>query len=307
MSFEHDELAGRIHSIFSPEPVVGNEGEEWHERPPSQRLKTEYGLDTTYWKPFEYGSTSPLMRRAAISDSELAGAIQAQEVPRELFIGTFRLFGDSILAYHEKPERSGPYRFYPAVLMSAWASFEAFVRIYSELLAKTVPGLPAIVQQQLLEREEWLDDKGQVRTRSKVQPLLTRYWWLLKFGYACVYDRGGQIWQMGKEAFDKRNELVHYKVSDMPSLRAAGLWQHLEAILLLLIGPSAQIRKTVMPDEYELYGMLDDLQPLIEDYEERPFFKDNPVKLDAVIFPCPFNNVDNAKFPVLLARNGSEL
>jgi hypothetical protein len=37
----------------------------------------------------------------------------------------------SLLAYHDESERSGPYRFYPGILVSAWASFEAFVRIYS--------------------------------------------------------------------------------------------------------------------------------------------------------------------------------
>jgi hypothetical protein len=42
------------------------------------------------------------------------------------------------------------------------------------------------------------------------------------------------------------------------------LWQHLESILLLLIGPSSQIRISVMPRQYELYGMLVQLRALIE-------------------------------------------
>ncbi len=159
MSYEYDELEGSIQSIFNPEPVVGSEGEEWYETPPLPRLKSEYGLDTAYWRPFEYGSMSHLVRRARSDDSELAGIVQAQQVPRELFMGTLRLFGDSILAYHGQRERVGPYRFYPPVLVSAWASFEAFVRIYSELLVKTVPGVPAAVQQALLEKVEAVDDK----------------------------------------------------------------------------------------------------------------------------------------------------
>jgi hypothetical protein len=130
-----------------------------------------------------------------------------------------------------------------------------------------------------------------------MQPLLQRYWWLLKFGYGLEYARGGRIWQMGKAALDKRNELVHYEVSDMPSLKATKLWQYLEAILLLLIGPSALLGKSIMPDQYELYGLLVDLQPLVEEYEERPFFKDMPLRLTAVSFPCPFQNVDDEKFP----------
>lgn len=307
MSFEYDEITGRIHDVFNPEPVVGNEGEEWHERRPLSRLQTEYGLNTAYWKPLEYGSTSPLVRRTVTGDDELAGAIQGQQVPFELFMGALRLFGDSVLAYHGNSEREGPYRFYPGVLLSAWASFEAFVRIYSELLVKTVPSLPASVKQSLLEKEEFVNKKGVVQKRRKPQPLLIRYWWLLKFGHGLEYNRGSRIWQMGRRACDKRNELVHYKLSDMPSLRATELWQHLEAMLLLLIGPSAEIGRTVMPDQYELHGMLDDLRPLIEDYEEKPFFKDKPVQLNGVIFPCPFSKVDGKNFPPAWAvRNGPE-
>jgi hypothetical protein len=31
MDLDADELREEIHSIFHPEPVVGSEGEEWHE------------------------------------------------------------------------------------------------------------------------------------------------------------------------------------------------------------------------------------------------------------------------------------
>jgi hypothetical protein len=127
--------------------------------------------------------------------------------------------------------------------------------------------------------------------------LLHRYWWLLKFGYGCEYDRGSRIWQLGKAAIDKRNELVHYKFSEMPSLKTTELWQHLEAIFLLLIGPSCQIRKTVFPDLYGLYGTLIDLRPLIEEFEEAPFLKGFALDLDSVIFPCPFENVNETDFP----------
>ena len=33
-----------------------------------------------------------------------------------------------------------------------------------------------------------------------------------------------------------------------------------------------------MPDQHELYGMLCALQPLIEDFEEKPLFKGLPFK-----------------------------
>jgi hypothetical protein len=237
------------------------------------------------------------MRRARIHDNDLSSVIQAQQAPYELFFGTIRLFGDSIVLYHNAAPRHGPYRYYPAILMSAWASFEAFVRVSSELLVKTAKALPNPIQLALMESQDRVEKNGAIRTQSKFRPLLDRYWWLLKFGYGVEYDRGNRIWQLGQSALTKRNELVHYEVSDMPALTATELWQHLEAILLLLIGPSAQIRISVMPRQYELYGVLVQLRELIEEFEERPFFKDKPVDLRGVVFPCPFQDIDDVKYP----------
>jgi len=302
-SDDSDGLDVSIYEIFNPEPIVGNEGIEYHEMPPSRRLADEYGLDTSYWRPFEYGSTSPLMRRTFEDeeDHELAAIVQAQQVPRELFMGTLRLLGDSILAYHRQPKRSGPYRFYPGILASAWAAFEAFVRIYSELLVKTVPSLHISVRLFLIEKEDHVETSGIVHRVQRARPLLDRYWLFLKYGYGVEYDRGGRIWQMGKAALDRRNELIHYKHSEMPSINAAELWRHLESIFLLVIGPSSSIRKTIMPDIYELYAVLFQLNEFIEDYDERPDFKDFPIDLNSVIFPCPFGGVDEAKFPTMRA------
>lgn len=299
MSYHHDELCGAIHSIFNPEPVIGNEGEEWYETPPLERLGIEFKLDTSYWRPFEYGSLSPLMRQATTHNDELAAIAKAQQVPRELFMGTLRLFADSIIEYDEKRPRIGPYRFYPAILMSGWASFESFVRIYSELLVKTVPTLPAVVSEALLEKRATIDEQGKITSRRTPQPLLSRYAWLLKFGYGCNYDQGSRIWQLGRAAMTKRNELVHYEFSDMPALSTTQLWEFLESILLLLIGPSSLIKKSLMPSQYELYGVLSDLRPLIEEFEGKPFLKDWPLDLEAIIFPCAFDRVDEAQFPTM--------
>lgn len=302
---DHEELYGNVEDIFNPEPVIGNEGEEYYESPPQQRLTAEFGLDTSYWNPFEYGAGSALVRRATIDDNDLSSVIQAQQAPYELFFGTIRLFGDSIVLYNDAEPRHGPYRYYPAILMSAWASFEAFVRVSSELLVKTAKALPNPIQLALLESEDRIEKNGTIGSQGKFRPLLDRYWWLLKFGYGVEYDRGSRIWQLGQAALTKRNELVHYEVSDMPALTATELWQHLEAILLLLIGPSTQIRVSVMPRQYELYGVLVQLRELIEEFEERPFFKDKPVELRGTVFPCPFEGVDGTKYPTQGVRQPS--
>jgi len=85
MSYEREELEAQIYSIFHPEPIIGNEGPEFYEMFPLPRLKDEYGINASYWKPHEYGSISRLMRRAvAKHDEELAEVVRAQQVPREL-------------------------------------------------------------------------------------------------------------------------------------------------------------------------------------------------------------------------------
>ena len=192
-----EELRGEIHSIFNPDPIVGSEGIEYYETPPLDRLRIEYGLDCSYWRQFEYGSSSELMHRSKVDDVDLGITVRCQQVPFELFMGTLRLLGDSILEYHNTKDRKGPYRFYPAILMSAWASFEAFVRIYSEIFIKTALPLPAALQSALLEREEQLDKKGNVQIGRKPRHLFERYWLLLKYGYGIEFDRGSRVWQLG--------------------------------------------------------------------------------------------------------------
>jgi hypothetical protein len=48
---------------------------------------------------------------------------------------------------------------------------------------------------------------------------------------------------------------------------------------------------------YGLYGTLIDLRPLIEEFEEVPFLKGFALDLDGVIFPCPFDSVNETDFP----------
>ena len=239
------------------------------------------------------------MRRSAVEDDGLGIIVLSQQVPFELFMGTLRLFGDSILEYHNKPERKGPYRFYPSILMSAWASFEAFVRIYSELLVKTALSLPLEIQLTLLEKTEIIDNSGDVIRKQKMRAPLERYRLLLNSGYGISYDKGGRIWQMAKDALTTRNGLVHYEIKTLPSLKAIEVWDHLEAILLLLIGPSTEIGKSVMPGQYELYGILDQLHPLINEFEEKPFQKGRTMEIAGVCFECPFQNVDETKYPAM--------
>jgi hypothetical protein len=55
---------------------------------------------------------------------------------------------------------------------------------------------------------------------------------------------------------------------------------------LLLIEPSSEVAKSVMSRQHELYRVLCNLRPLIEDFEEKPFFNGVPLGLERVVFPC---------------------
>jgi hypothetical protein len=93
------------------------------------------------------------------------------------------------------------------------------VRIYSELFVKTASSLPATVQWALLEKEEQLDKHGDVQIGRKPRSLLERYWLLLKYGYGLEFDRGSRVWQLGDSALRKRNGLVHYEITSLPSVK----------------------------------------------------------------------------------------
>jgi hypothetical protein len=270
---------------------------------PSKRLTEEFGLDTSYWHYFEYGTMSPLMRISVEDDTELAVIIQALQVPVELFMGTLRLFAESLIVYQPEGVRAGPYRYYPAILMSGCSAFEAYLRINSELLVKTSLTVPLQVQLTLLEKEEQLDMRGNVIRVPRHRKLFHRYWLFLKYGLGFEFDRGCRIWQLGNQAFDKRNELVHYKHADLPAINTSELWTHLESLLLLMIAPSAHVRKTLMPSLYEIYGSLEDLGELINEYEERPNFKDWHIRAANTMFGCPFINVDETKYPSMRNRH----
>ena len=58
--------------------------------------------------------------------------------------------------------------------MTFWAAFEAFVHLYSEVLALAKPTVPAAVKQALLEVEDYVGRDGEVLTRPRQRPVLDR-------------------------------------------------------------------------------------------------------------------------------------
>jgi hypothetical protein len=262
---------------------------------PHRRLSSVHGLDTSYFRdPFDLKGDGAFERLLDDESDQLHDTLQSASVPMSLFTAAVQLFGDSLIEYHGRKKRWDVYRFYPPILMTAWAAFEAWVRISSEILVAVVPKLPRAVTDALLERREIVDDSGKVKIKRDSKPVLTRYWLLLKYGCNLNYDRSSAIWQAGDRIRTVRDSLVHYDVRGAPSLTASELWKHMEAVLLLSIEPSTKLGRTLFRPQFDLYATLAGLQPLITEFEERPFHKGWPK--DAAIFDCPFDVADETKY-----------
>jgi len=294
---ERPELEAALEAIFNPEL---DEHGLASDTPPHPRLIKAHGLDASYWKQFEFGSTSRFSRLVQDPHDPLNEIIASLSAPFHLFWSALRLFGDSILAYHKLQQRRGPFRFYPPIIATAWAGLEAFVRLYSEMLVRVGRSLPEAVSKVLVEVEEYVERDGSVNGRFRPRPVLERYWLFLKYGYGYEFDRGSKIWQDGEAAYSKRNELVHYDVLSTPSLTSTDVFTFIESVLLLLMAPSVSLKRSIFSSQHEIYWALAELEGLIEEFEERPTHKGWP--FSDYLFPCSFENIDDDRYPAALAK-----
>ena len=70
----------------------------------------------------------------------------------------------------------------------------------------------------------------------------------------------------------------------------------MEAVLLGVIWPSSELKRTQLLGIYNLYWKWDELRKLAAPYREQPFFKDWQLKPPYTIY-CPFDGVDTDRFP----------
>jgi len=290
-----DDLKGEIELILNPEP----DEDGLVRYSPNQSLSSVHGLDTSYyrglWQVGWLKRDGAFERLLQDGSDALHDTLQSVTVPGSLLHAALKLFGDSLVEYHERERRWDLYRFYPSILMTVWSAFEAWVRISSEILVAVVPTLPRSIANALLEVRSFVARNGQIERQPDRRPVLDRYWLLLKYGCNLEFDRGSRPWQAGKQAAAVRDSLVHYDVVKAPSLTASEVWNHMEAVMLLFIAPSTLARRTLFHDQFGYHDMLVQLHSLISEFEERPLHKGWP--RDAVIFDCPFDGVDESKYP----------
>jgi hypothetical protein len=291
-----EELREQFDAYFNPDP---DEFERSTGDYPHDRITQVHGLDQSYLESLDWDGSSGHWntRHCAEQADWLLPLTRNLDVPLRLLETAMRLFADSILVYHDRTDRKGELHYYPPVILTFWSGFETFVRLSGEIMLNTVKGVPPEVSNYLRELETYSDATGEVRTRERYQGVLNRYAVLLRHGYEYKVDRGSKHWQRLAGAKALRDYYSHINVGEPRALTSTEVLDFMEAVMIGIIWPSTELKRTQLLGIYRLYSTLDMLREATEDYTERPFFKDWKLNSRSLAFHCPFENVDIDKFP----------
>jgi hypothetical protein len=292
---EHEEISEEIRLLLDPEPDSEVSGRDI----PHPKLTELYGLDTSYLEGYNWeGSTMHPRTRLCPTDADRVHILSRNyDVPVRLIESAMRLFGDSVLAYHNKAPHTGQLRYYPPIILTLWSGFETFVRYSSELFLATAAQVAPPIAEYLREVDSVADRHGKIVERSRNQPVLDRYSVLLKHAYGYEVQRGSRHWQALEAARDLRDYYTHLDVTDPRSVSTQDVEAFVEAIFLGIIWPSCSIKRTLLLGIYNWYWTWDSLRSLAGNFIEQPFFKDWPIGDEGYQFYCPFNGVDTLRFP----------
>jgi hypothetical protein len=292
---EQEKLKEEVDLLFKP---AFNDKEFFPRERSHPRITEFHKLDCAYVENLGAEETviHPHARICGPDEHKLHALSCNMDVPYRLFEAGLKLFGDSIVTYHNQIERKGNIRYYPSIIMTFWGGFETYVRYAAELMLNTVNNVPSIVADVLLEREPYLNKKGDIYLRDRYRSLLDRYVLLLRYGYNFAVDRRNKHWQSLQNAKRTRDYYTHLDVSEPKVVASLDVLNYTETILLGLIWPSCELKRTLLLGIYKLYGIWARLRDLHTEYIEQPHYKDWPWK-DGYLFHCNFTNVDTTRFP----------
>ncbi|WP_321991466.1 hypothetical protein [Marispirochaeta aestuarii] len=268
---------------------------------PDTRISKIHKLDTSYYR-IDYAaeglSTHADTRICRPNEKSLQKVLKNLDVPRELFFSAFHLILDSFLEYKESKKEIHTMKYYPSIILTFWSGFETLIRFLSELYVSTAIDVPLEVKDYLLETEGKIKPDLTIKTVNKYNPVLDRYAVLLKYAYNFDRDKGSKQWQNIIKAKYLRDYFSHLKVDEPKSVSCSEVLIYMENILLSIIYPCCEIKKTIFLGIYEIYNVWNEIYKLSQsliDHIEEPFHKSFP---DAHIqFWCNFENVDNKRFP----------
>ena len=291
-----EELRAQIEGLFNS--TLDDDGNHRIGDLSHPKLEEKHGLDLTYLKSvsFEGSSIRSDLRHCPTDELGIKPLIQNWTVPTNLLEGGLRLFGDSILAYHDLEESAGELRYYPSVILTFWAGFETFVRQSCEVMLLTVPHVPEPVVHFLREKERYVHENGLIKTKRRYRPVLERYFLLLRYGCGYEVNRSCTHWQGLKEAQRLRDYYTHLDINEPRSISANDVAVFMEQVMLGIIWPSTEIKRTLLVGIHRLYWIWDALGKLIRPFSERPIFKDWILNGPRMIY-APFKGVDSDRFP----------
>ncbi|HEY9798986.1 MAG TPA: hypothetical protein V6D25_01405 [Leptolyngbyaceae cyanobacterium] len=258
---------------------------------PHPELLIKYNIDASYLittLDWEGSSIHPSSRICTDNEEKIHQLMQSSSLPQWLFSLGLQMYAESLIAYNEKKNRKGLLRYYPPIIFTFWSGFESFIRYSSELMLLTAYNIPSEVEIYLREKERY-------------QPVLDRYMCLLKYGFTYTLEKGSRHFQALKGAQERRDYYTHVKFDkELRSISSTQVLDYMEAILLAIIFPSSQIKKTILRGIYNFHSILVGLRQLTKEFIEQPTdFMGVPIINDSYIFYCPFSNVDTERFPNL--------
>jgi len=110
--------------LFNPEPDDGIPPREF----PNTRLRDtlQLNFDCMNSLNWEGSSGHKYTRLAPENEPQVRVLTRSQDMPERLFTSALRLMSDSIVEYHAAKERHGEIRYYPPIVLTAWAAFETY-------------------------------------------------------------------------------------------------------------------------------------------------------------------------------------
>jgi hypothetical protein len=295
-----DDLAADIDGIFNPEPDEDREPREF----PHKRLIDKYGFDFKFMETFAWEGATMHPNTRTWPEGEPGGddLTRSMDVPGRLFLSGLRVFADSILVYSTSKDKPSELRFYPPVVLTFWSAFEAFVRHSSELMIHTSKDLPSPIADYLRDETTTVNNRGVIGRERRYRAVLDRYAVLLQYGFNHKIDRGNKHWQALEGAKDLRDYYTHIDAMNSRSISSDQVLNYMEAVMLGIIWPSAEVQRTILLRIHDLYWTWAQLVDLARDHLpkghiEQPFFHAWRLDQQTHLFYCPFTSVDEERFP----------
>lgn len=297
---KRNDLILAVDRVFNPQnDDCIEDGTPPVEELPNDRLTKEYGFSFPFLctdDGWEHQSFHPFNRTCSPENDGPHALMRNILVPFQLFLSALKLYADSIIAYNGCSVRHGELRYYPSIVLTFWAAFESFVRYKSELMLITAKDIPSEVNNFLREIQPTVDSNCSIKKRVQYHSVLDRYRVMIRYGYGYKMDKGNKFWQQLEKAKQLRDYYTHVDMRISREISSTDVLSFMESVLLGIIWPSYETKRTLLMRVYFLYNIWAGLKDLTDSYSEVPMANDLCFR-QQYLFHCDFENVDDDRFP----------